>query len=1310
MVFNPGAGVMKNYYKFRNVLWFSALFFAVWLMPSAFAVSTGPEGIVLSEKQPDGTEIQLRVIGDEFYRRVETLDGFSVIMDSQRQFVYASLDSAGAFMSTPLLVGKNLPVNLKPALSESPSKIQQKMMRFNDPTRGKRLDREHIKRLIRNGESVETVEKLAERFAQKYQDSSILNQVKDPVFSDSILRSPPNNPSLGQKEGLSLLVAFADDPTVPAFTQAQINQMCNGDAPIFGNTASIKKYYEDQSNNQLTVTTTVTSYIRLPQPRAYYERNDDYLAVELVIDALNILKAQDPTFFQTHPLTTHFDADLGETIVSCFNVFYTGNPPGTANSALWPHSWVLNRRPGIPLPQETIPGVSILRYQISSLLFGTAEPVIGVACHEMGHMLCDFSDYYDYGNRGVVPNAPSSGVGNHCIMGNSVNEQTPTSFNPYLRWKAGWISIPTLPPGNVSIGTTQYYRYHKNATEYYIFQNARRNTTIWNTYLPAEGLAIWHIDETVDGNEEESMTPARHYELSVEQADARFDLERNVNRGDANDYFGNNGRNQFTNTTIPNTQWWDGTASNLAVTNITIGVAAVTMNVVMPHDATTVATPTFDPAPMEFRQPFQLRLGCVTPNARIYYTLDGSQPSVLSPFFEAPIPISKTTTVRAIAIGGGLNPSSEVRADYTYISSTSVASPQCTVPPGNFSAPFSLSLYSPTNGATLYYTIDGTKPTVASIRYSGPIRIEQTTTVRAFAAKDNLESPMIVAKYTYLPPPQLPAPVFEPPSQTFDTVIYVTLRCSDTAATIYYTTDGSLPTVASTPYFKEIYINKTTKVNAVAIKEGTANSPVVSETYTLVLGSPAANPVFSVPSGIFKRPFNLEVSCATPGATLYYTVNGGNPTHGSLTYQGGIFIDAQNTIVKVMASIPGMAPSRVVTATYEYSELPVTAAPTFGTPEGEFRLPFALQLQSETPDAVIRYTLDGSEPTDTSPVYDGGIYLKGNVTVKAFAEKAEMDRSAVVTAEYVYNPLYEVSEPIFMTLSQTFSAPFNLKLSNPTLGAAIYYSVADSVSQSGWNVYPPEGIVIQKSATVTAFASKEGIESTRRSEQFIFIAQPPVSSGQTLEISLAELPEIGAIDQKPKVRGTYTDVNGRTKRAAFKLPAGFSLWGTSFEFELTSKVMLYSKPLLSAYYRDNRGVDSFLKDGCQRSQEIDVVVQVGHERAALAYPIVIAPPTIESIESADSAVIKTGDRFKVIGHGFGKKPCKIWLEYSKNGKIVKFPLRVDRRTWYFDSKTGKSQLDVECPQKLPVEMFLGERYWLVFDTGNALAVCSILLK
>lgn len=1302
MVFNPGAGVMRNYFKFRNVLWFSALLFAVWLMPSAFAVSTGPEGIVLSEKQPDGTEIQLRVIGDEFYRRVETLDGFSVISDSSTYY-YADVNAEGRYVPTRFVVGKHPSQGLKKGLKESATQVQKKSAWRDEviASRGVRLEKAHIQRRIKAGAPEEEVQALVQNYVHKFGSDSDLSSTS--IVSLKKMTEEPNNvpghPTSGNKLLLCAMIRFADEVgNAPAFSSSNISKMFNGPETVYGNAGSIKQFYAEQSEGKLTLTTEVTAYIDLPRTRAEYDGDDPR---NLVADVLDLLQAQN--FFDGKNFTTTIDPVLGNEMpmIEGFSIFYQGQP---AEGQLWPHSWQL------PMPRQVSPGVFIWRYQMSSLLFGTAEPVIGVACHEMGHMICDFSDYYDYGNRGVAPNAPSSGVGNHCIMGNSVSEQTPTSFNPYLRWKAGWISIPTLPPGNVSIGTTQYYRYHKNATEYYIFQNARRNTTIWNTHLPAEGLAIWHIDETVDGNEEESMTPARHYELSVEQADARFDLERNVNRGDANDYFGNNGRNQFTNATIPNTKWWDGTASNLAVTNITIGVTAVTMNVVMPHDATTVATPTFDPAPMEFRQPFQLRLGCVTPNARIYYTLDGSQPSVLSPFFEAPIPISKTTTVRAIAIGGGLNPSSEVRADYTYISSTSVASPQCTIPPGNFSAPFSLSLYSPTNGATLYYTIDGTKPTVASIRYSGSIRIEQTTTVRAFAAKDNLESPTIVAKYTYLPPPQLPVPVFDPPSQTFDTVIYVTLRCSDTAATIYYTTDGSLPTVASTPYFKEIYINKTTKVNAVAIKEGTANSPVVSETYTLVLGSPAANPVFSVPSGIFKRPFNLEVSCATPGATLYYTVNGGNPTHGSLTYQGGIFIDAQNTIVKVMASIPGMAPSRVVTATYEYSELPVTAAPTFGTPEGEFRLPFALQLQSETPDAVIRYTLDGSEPTDTSPVYDGGIYLKGNVTVKAFAEKAEMDRSAVVTAEYVYNPLYEVSEPIFMTLSQTFSAPFNLKLSNPTLGAAIYYSVADSVSQSGWNVYPPEGIVIQKSATVTAFASKEGIESTRRSEQFIFIAQPPVSSGQTLEISLAELPEIGAIDQKPKVRGTYTDVNGRTKRAAFKLPAGFSLWGTSFEFELTSKVMLYSKPLLSAYYRDNRGVDSFLKDGCQRSQEIDVVVQVGHERAALAYPIVIAPPTIESIESADSAVIKTGDRFKVIGHGFGKKPCKIWLEYSKNGKIVKFPLRVDRRTWYFDSKTGKSQLDVECPQKLPVEMFLGERYWLVFDTGNALAVCSILLK
>ena len=57
----------------------------------------------------------------------------------------------------------------------------------------------------------------------------------------------------------------------------------------------------------------------------------------------------------------------------------------------------------------------------------------------------------------------------------------------------------------------------------------------------------------------------------------------------------------------------------------------------------------------------------------------------------------------------------------------------------------------------------------------------------------------------------------------------VTMTCDTESATIYYTTDGTAPSAESTAYSEAIAITETTTFKAIAIKDGMANSHVVTE-------------------------------------------------------------------------------------------------------------------------------------------------------------------------------------------------------------------------------------------------------------------------------------------------------------------------------------------------------------------------------------------------------------------------------------------------------------------------------------------------
>ena len=82
-------------------------------------------------------------------------------------------------------------------------------------------------------------------------------------------------------------------------------------------------------------------------------------------------------------------------------------------------------------------------------------------------------------------------------------------------------------------------------------------------------------------------------------------------------------------------------------------------------------------------------------------------------------------------------------------------------------------------------------------------------------------------------PGTVAAPEISPNGGTFRDSQTVTITCGTEEAKIYYTTDGSTPTAATgTLYSSPITLTETTTVNAVATKEGMADSTVSTVTFT----------------------------------------------------------------------------------------------------------------------------------------------------------------------------------------------------------------------------------------------------------------------------------------------------------------------------------------------------------------------------------------------------------------------------------------------------------------------------------------------
>jgi hypothetical protein len=268
---------------------------------------------------------------------------------------------------------------------------------------------------------------------------------------------------------------------------------------------------------------------------------------------------------------------------------------------------------------------------------------------------------------------------------------------------------------------------------------------------------------------------------------------------------------------------------------------------------------------------------------------------------------------------------------------------------GTFTGSQMIVLSDATPGAIIYYTLDGSTPTTSSQQYGGAIAVTETTTINAMAkAAEYNDSPVATALYTIILPAATPA--FLPVQETYNGPISVTITDQTPEATIYYTTNGTMPTTASTKYTAAIPVSTTETIEAIAVATGYSNSAVASASYTFKV----ATPVFSPAVGTFTSPISVTVSDATPGVTIYYTTNGTTPTATSTKYTGSIAVSSTETI-EAIAIATGYTNSAVAFATY-----------TFEPPNGQ------LQFVPVTPCRIV----DTRNPTGAF----GGPELAGNAT------------------------------------------------------------------------------------------------------------------------------------------------------------------------------------------------------------------------------------------------------------------------------------------------------------------------------------------
>lgn len=309
----------------------------------------------------------------------------------------------------------------------------------------------------------------------------------------------------GELRVLVILVDFADQKfSISDDPRLTIDDMLN--RPGFseaGATGSAFDFYHTVSFGQFSPKFEVYGPVQLDRNEVDYVKSD-----ETYIGADGKEKAVYPAGRMVEEAVSKLDGEVnfadydtnGDGMVDFVYIFFPGKGAttgGDVNTTIWPHAYTLTSAIGAPVELD---GVKIDRYATSGER-GSNNRLsgIGTFCHEFGHVL-GLPDLYDTSSNGTVSKCFTPGPYSCMDAGNYNNsEHTPPMFSAYEKYALEWLLPVTVTGGGeftLLPAEARNFAYKIPAIsrpkEYFLFES--RGAGYYDGYLPASGMAVWHID------------------------------------------------------------------------------------------------------------------------------------------------------------------------------------------------------------------------------------------------------------------------------------------------------------------------------------------------------------------------------------------------------------------------------------------------------------------------------------------------------------------------------------------------------------------------------------------------------------------------------------------------------------------------------------------------------------------------------------------------------------------------------------------------------------------------------------------------
>lgn len=387
--------------------------------------------------QPDGTEIELLLHGDEHFSWASTPDGYTLLRNDSDFWTLAQPDKNGGISSSDFVYNGDISV-----------------AEANGIEKGLKFSTEQLKAFR----------------------TESLN------LKSSSLQVDGTFPAKGKNKLLMLMLNYAD--TEPVYTQAQFESLMND--TLYGGIGSFRDYYLENSYGQLDITTTVTRWVTLPYEKSYYGSDR---AIEMIQHGLNILNDELDL--------TQFDND-GDGILDGLAVIHQGagqEYTGSTND-IWSHSSIIYGMSfdGVQVRRYTIEP-ELLGTSGDMSTIGVICHEFG---HNLGAP--DFYDTDYSSNGGDYPGTglwDLMGSG----AWNGTSGDRPAGINMWQKIQLGWVEPVLLDVSQKVTAMPSAHNnavaYRLNTTvpgEYFILEN-RQQQGSFDQALPGHGMLIYHANE-----------------------------------------------------------------------------------------------------------------------------------------------------------------------------------------------------------------------------------------------------------------------------------------------------------------------------------------------------------------------------------------------------------------------------------------------------------------------------------------------------------------------------------------------------------------------------------------------------------------------------------------------------------------------------------------------------------------------------------------------------------------------------------------------------------------------------------------------